>query len=49
VTVPAGALPTTLRPGGAIVVRPDRYVAAVAGDAAELVDATDVLLVRMTN
>ena len=36
VEVPAGILPLTLPPGGAVIVRPDRYVAAVAHDATEL-------------
>jgi 3-(3-hydroxy-phenyl)propionate hydroxylase len=44
VLVPEGTLPRTLPPGGAVIVRPDRYVAAVARDAAELTEASDALL-----
>ncbi len=36
VVVPPGTMPMVLPHGGAVVVRPDRYVAAVAHDAAEL-------------
>jgi 3-(3-hydroxy-phenyl)propionate hydroxylase len=36
VVVPTGTMPMVLPPGGAVVVRPDRYVAAVAHDADEL-------------
>ena len=43
VKVAAAMLPT-LPPGGAVIVRPDRYVAAVAHDANELGDATTALL-----
>lgn len=43
VEVPAGTLPT-LPQGGAVIVRPDRYVAAVATDATELGAATAALL-----
>ena len=39
VEVPADPLPLTLPPGGAVIVRPDRYVAAVAHDTTELVTA----------
>jgi 3-(3-hydroxy-phenyl)propionate hydroxylase len=44
VVVPAGTMPLVLPPGGAVVVRPDRYVAAVAHDADELVVASSALL-----
>jgi 3-(3-hydroxy-phenyl)propionate hydroxylase len=44
VEVPAGILPMTLPPGGAVIVRPDRYVAAVAHDATELAAASADLL-----
>jgi 3-(3-hydroxy-phenyl)propionate hydroxylase len=44
VEVPAGVLPMTLPPGGAVIVRPDRYVAAVAHDATELAVASTSLL-----
>ncbi len=44
VVVPAGTMPFTLPAGGAVLVRPDRYVAAVAHDAAELVAASGALL-----
>ena len=47
VTVPVGGLPTTLPDGGAVIVRPDRYVAAVAGDAAELRTASTALIAAM--
>jgi 3-(3-hydroxy-phenyl)propionate hydroxylase len=47
VEVPAALLPFTLPPGGAVVVRPDRYVAAVAHDADELVVAARDLLAMM--
>ncbi|HYN34697.1 MAG TPA: FAD-dependent monooxygenase, partial [Ilumatobacteraceae bacterium] len=44
VVVPVGVLPYTLPPGGAVIVRPDRYVAAVAHDATELATASTALL-----
>jgi 3-(3-hydroxy-phenyl)propionate hydroxylase len=44
VEVPSGLLPLTLPPGGAVVVRPDRYVAAVAPDADEFATASTALL-----
>ena len=44
VEVPAGVLPMTLPPGGAVIVRPDRYVAAVAPDTTELAAASAALL-----
>jgi 3-(3-hydroxy-phenyl)propionate hydroxylase len=47
VEVPVGTLPTTLPPGGAVIVRPDRYVAAVAHDAAELADASTALFTHL--
>lgn len=43
VVVPAGTMPLALSPGGAVIVRPDRYVAAVAHDAAEFGTASDAL------
>lgn len=48
VEVPPGTMPMTLPPGGAVIVRPDRYVAAVAHDATELAAATDALLEHLT-
>jgi hypothetical protein len=47
VEVPAGILLMTLPPGGAVIVRPDRYVAAVAHDATELADASAALLAHL--
>jgi hypothetical protein len=44
VELPAGSLPMTLPAGGAVIVRPDRYVAAVAHDATELAAASTALL-----
>jgi 3-(3-hydroxy-phenyl)propionate hydroxylase len=44
VEVPTSSMPMTLPPGGAVIVRPDRYVAAVCHDATELAAATDALL-----
>ena len=44
VRVPTGRLEGVLPPGGAIIVRPDRYVAAVAADADQLDDAGSSLL-----
>ena len=43
VVVPGGTLPFLLAPGGAIIVRPDRYVAAVCTDQTSLVTATNAL------
>lgn len=43
VVVPVGTMPIALPPGGAVIVRPDRYVAAVAHDAAELASSSDAL------
>jgi 3-(3-hydroxy-phenyl)propionate hydroxylase len=43
VVVPAGTMPLALPPGGAVIVRPDRYVAAVAHDAAEFAASSDAL------
>ena len=40
VLVPRGTMPMALPPGGAVVVRPDRYVAAVTHDAGEFAAAT---------
>ena len=47
VELPAGSIPMTLPPGGAVIVRPDRYVAAVAHDAAELAAAGAALLTHV--
>jgi 3-(3-hydroxy-phenyl)propionate hydroxylase len=47
VELPAGSLPITLPPGGAVIVRPDRYVAAVAHDATELAAAGTALLAHL--
>lgn len=47
VVVPAGTLPFALPDGGAVVVRPDRYIAAVATDADELDAASRALLGRL--
>lgn len=44
VVVPPGTMATVLPPGGAVIVRPDRYVAAVAHDSAELAAASASLL-----
>jgi 3-(3-hydroxy-phenyl)propionate hydroxylase len=43
VVVPVGTMPLALPPGGAVIVRPDRYVAAVAHDAAEFAASSDAL------
>lgn len=47
VHVPAAAIPHVLPPGGTVIVRPDRYVAAVAHDAAELSEASAALLAQI--
>ncbi len=47
VVVAPGTMPMTLPPGGAVVVRPDRYVAAVAHDATELDAASIELLIHL--
>ncbi len=44
VVIPADAMPMVLPPGGAVIVRPDRYVAAVAHDDTELDAAGTALL-----
>ena len=44
VTVPSKSRPMTFPPGGAAIVRPDRYVAAVAADADDLHTAWSSLL-----
>lgn len=44
VFVPLGTMPLALPPGGAVIVRPDRYVAAVAHDSAEFAASSDALL-----
>jgi 3-(3-hydroxy-phenyl)propionate hydroxylase len=48
VELPAGSIPMTLPPGGAVIVRPDRYVAAVCHDAAEVAAASAALLDHLT-
>ncbi len=48
VEVPVGSIPMTLPPGGAVIVRPDRYVAAIAHDADELAAASAALLDHLT-
>jgi 3-(3-hydroxy-phenyl)propionate hydroxylase len=47
VVVPEGSIPNALPPGGAVIVRPDRYVAAVAHDADELATISTDLLTRI--
>jgi 3-(3-hydroxy-phenyl)propionate hydroxylase len=47
VEVPAGSVGSVLPPGGAVIVRPDRYVAAVAADVDELAAATESLLAQL--
>ena len=47
VVVPAGTMPLALPPGGAVIVRPDRYVAAVAHDVAELTASSDALFQQL--
>ena len=44
VAVTPDLLPNTLRAGGAVFVRPDRYVAAVALSTAEIQAASEALL-----
>ena len=44
VVVPTGTTPFALPAGGAVIVRPDRYVAAVAHDPSESATASDALL-----
>ena len=44
VVVPRGTMPMALPPGGAVVVRPDRYVASVAHDATELAAASAAII-----
>ena len=48
VEVPSGTMPMTLPPDGAVIVRPDRYVAAVCDDAEELARASRALLDHLT-
>lgn len=48
VEVPTGSMPMTLPAGGAVIARPDRYVAAVAHDAAELATASAALLAHLS-
>jgi hypothetical protein len=40
-------MPMALPPGGAVVVRPDRYVASVAHDVGELAAATAEIIDRL--
>lgn len=47
VVVPVGTIPAALPPGGAVIVRPDRYIAAVAADEHELRRASSDLLSRI--
>ena len=49
VQVPSATLPFALPPAGCVIVRPDRYVAAVCLDAAELAAASAALLTHITN
>jgi 3-(3-hydroxy-phenyl)propionate hydroxylase len=44
VVVPVGTMPLALPPGGAVIVRPDRYVAAVAHDPDEFAASSDALI-----
>ena len=44
VEVPVATLPSTLPRGGAVIVRPDHYVAAIAHNATELAEASAALL-----
>lgn len=44
VVVPVGTMPLSLPAGGTVIVRPDRYVAAVAHDPTEFAAASDALL-----
>jgi 3-(3-hydroxy-phenyl)propionate hydroxylase len=47
IEVPAASMPMTLPSKGAVIVRPDRYVAAVCHDAAEFLAASDALLAHL--
>jgi len=47
VVVPTGTMPFALPAGGTVIVRPDRYVAAVAHDPAEFAAASDALLQQL--
>lgn len=47
ITVPSGAVPNALPAGGAVIVRPDRYVAAVVHDAEQLSAASAALLAQL--
>lgn len=49
VALEEGSLPLVLPKGGAVIVRPDRYVAAVATDADELAAASNALLRSVTS
>lgn len=47
VVIPSGALQELLPDNGAVIVRPDRQIAAVAGDEGELLVATNDLIGRL--
>lgn len=47
IQLPVGSIPFVLPPGGVVIVRPDRYVAAVAHDATELAEASTALLAHV--
>jgi 3-(3-hydroxy-phenyl)propionate hydroxylase len=47
IVVAVGTMPLALPPGGAVIVRPDRYVAGVAHDVAELAATSDSLFRRL--
>jgi 3-(3-hydroxy-phenyl)propionate hydroxylase len=47
VMVPVASMPMTLPAGGAVIVRPDRYIAAVCHDVAEFSAASDALLAHL--
>ena len=47
VVVPTRTMPFALPAGGAVIVRPDRYVAAVAHDPSEFATASDALLQQL--
>ena len=47
VEVPIATLPGALPSGGAVIVRPDHYVAAVAHNATELAEASAALLAQI--
>ena len=49
VATPADSMPMTLPPGGAVIVRPDRYVAALRHDPSALAAATEALLAQVAS